>query len=83
MALAITMSVVSLYYYLIVIKQLYMESPGELTPLCVPLSTKCLLLALLIGMVFLGVYPAPLMEAIQYASDVILSSNVTLNLMRI
>lgn len=71
-AIAITMSVVSLYYYLIVIKQLYIESPRELTPLRISLSTKCLLLGLLIGMVFLGVYPAPLMEVIQYASDAIL-----------
>ena len=39
-----------------------------------------LLLVLLGGMVLLGVYPAPLVDAIQYASDALLSSEAVTRL---
>ena len=73
--LAIFMSLVSLYYYLVVIRQMYIEPAEDPTPLRIPRLTLGVLGLLLLGMVFVGVYPAPLMEAIQYASDVILSSD--------
>ena len=73
--LAIFLSFVSLYYYLVVIRQLYIEPPEDPAPLPVPKLTMGVLGLLLVGMVFVGVYPAPLMEAIQYASDVVLSSD--------
>lgn len=72
--LAIFMSLVSLYYYLTVVRQMYIETADDMTPIRVPRVTIGLLGVLLLGMVFVGVYPAPLMEAIQHASDAIMSS---------
>ena len=78
--LATFTSLVSLYYYLMVIRQMYIEPAEDATPIQVPRLTLGLLGVLLAGMVFLGVYPAPLMDAIQFASDVVLSSEGVLQL---
>jgi NADH-quinone oxidoreductase subunit N len=72
--LAIFTSLISLYYYLMVIRQMYIEPAADPTPIRVPRLTLGVLGLLLLGIVFLGVYPAPLMEAIQHASDVLMSS---------
>ena len=80
--LAVFMSMVSLYYYLMVIRQMYIEKADDTTPLRVPGLSLGLLGLLLAGMVFVGVYPAPLMDAIQHASDVILSSDGVLQLVQ-
>ena len=72
--LAIFMSLISLYYYLQVIRQLYIEQPVDQTPIRLPRLTVGLLAVLLGGMVLLGVYPAPLMDAIQHASDALSST---------
>ena len=72
--LAIFASLISLYYYLMVVRQLYIESPEDPSPIRVPRLTTATLGLLLVGMVFLGVYPAPLMDAIQHATDVIMAS---------
>jgi len=78
--LAIFTSLISLYYYLMVIRQLYIEPAAEATRIHVPRPTMGLLLVLLGGMVLLGVYPAPLVDAIQYASDALLSSDAVMRL---
>ena len=72
--LAIFTSLISLYYYLMVIRQLYIEPSETVTPIRIPRHSTLLLGLLLAGMVFVGVYPAPLMDAIQSASDVLMSS---------
>jgi NADH-quinone oxidoreductase subunit N len=69
--LAIFMSLVSLYYYLQVVRQMYVEEPTDREPIRVAPVTLGTLVVLLGGMVVLGVYPAPLLDAIQYASDAI------------
>ena len=73
--LAIFTSLISLYYFLMVVRQMYIEPAEDPTPMQIPRLTLGLLAVLLVGMVFVGVYPAPLMDAIQHASDVILSSD--------
>ena len=78
--LAIFTSLVSLYYYLQVIRQMYIEPAEDPTPMQIPRLTLGVLAVLLIAMVFVGVYPAPLVEAIQHASDVILSSDGVMQL---
>ena len=80
--LATFTSLVSLYYYLNVIRQMYIEAPEDSWPIRIPRLTLGVLVVLLAGMVFLGVYPAPLMDAIQHASDVILSSNGAVQLVQ-
>ena len=80
--LAIFTSLISLYYYLNVVRQMYIETGDDMSPIRVPWLTTGVLGILFLGMVFLGVYPAPLMDAIQYASDVIMSSEGVLFLVQ-
>jgi NADH-quinone oxidoreductase subunit N len=73
--LAIFTSLIALYYYLMVIRQVYIEPVAEAAKIYVSPSMRALLIVLLGGMVLLGVYPSPLVDAIQYASDVLMSSD--------
>ena len=73
--LAIFMSLVSLYYYLMVVRQIYIEPPADATRVQLPRATVGLLGLLFAGVVLVGVYPAPLIDAIQSASDVLSASN--------
>ena len=73
--LAIFSSLISLYYYLMVVRQMYIEPAADSRPIRVPRLTTGVLAVLLAGIIFLGVYPAPLMDAVQTASDAILSSD--------
>lgn len=63
-ALGVLNSFISLYYYLMVIRQMYLFDPEEgqgkvaLNPLLAVLGG-----ALMLGVVFIGVYPQPLFEA--------------------
>ena len=66
---AIFASLISLYYYLMVVRQLYIEPAEDDERIPVPRLTLGVLGALFAGMIVLGVYPAPLMRAVQYASD--------------
>ena len=67
--IAIFASLISLYYYLMVVRQLYIEPADDAAAIPVPRLTLGALGALFAGMVALGVYPAPLMRAVQHASD--------------
>ncbi|MBI2872619.1 MAG: NADH-quinone oxidoreductase subunit N [Chloroflexi bacterium] len=70
--LAITNSLISLYYYLVVIRQMYIEKPEDAAPLRVPVLSMGVLALLVAGVFFVGVYPRPLVDVIQNASEVIL-----------
>jgi NADH-quinone oxidoreductase subunit N len=78
--LAIFTSLVSLYYYLNVVRQMYIEEAEDPARIAVPRLTLGVLAVMFVAMIFLGVYPAPLMDAIQHASDAILSSPDALGL---
>ena len=67
--LAIFTSLISLYYYLMVVRQMYIEPAADPARVRIPRATVALLGLLFVGMVLVGVYPAPLMDAIQSASD--------------
>ena len=77
-------SLISVYYYLMVIKQMYMKpvqdpqgSTTGVERLKVPRVTTALL-ALLIGLVFLvGVYPAPIVHLIEEATPLLFSNAAT------
>ena len=79
-SLAIFTSLISLYYYLQVVRQMYIEPAEESSPIPVTALSRGVLVTLLVGMIALGVYPAPLVDAIQSASDAILSSEGVLRL---
>ena len=74
------MSLVSLYYYLMVIRQMYIEPvPEPVPPVTVPRLTFGILSVLFVGIVLLGVYPAVVMDFIQSASDALLSTEFALS----
>ena len=75
-ALAIVMSLISLYYYLTIARQLYIENSEDDAPIAVSFVTKLTLGGLFGVMIILGIYPAFLMEAIQRATDVLISGNL-------
>lgn len=60
--LAILMSMVSVYYYLLVAKAMYFKEPNpkEDTKIKVPLSIQITLFFLMVSLLVLGVYPTPL-----------------------
>ena len=74
--LAMGASVVSLYYYLMVIKRMFVddvdESDGISLTISIPRLSWVLLGAFLVGIVALGVYPQPLADAAGAASQAIL-----------
>ena len=70
-AIAMVNSLISLYYYLMVIKQMYLHPPEESTRLKIPPLTTVVLLGL-VGVIFLvGIYPAPIEELIQEATPLL------------
>ena len=71
--LAATASLISLYYYLMVIKQMYIHPAEDATPLPAPLLTKGVLAVLVLAVIVIGVYPGPLVDAIDAASRSLLA----------
>lgn len=65
---AVLNSLISLYYYLMVIKQMYLGTSAVTGPLGVPRLHVALLLVLFAGTVAVGVYPAPFAGAIDAAT---------------
>lgn len=70
--LAVFNSVVSLYYYLMVVKQMYIAPPSETGRFRLSQPLVGVLGLLVIGVIWLGVYPAPLVQVIESASRAIL-----------
>ena len=70
--LAMLNSLISLYYYLVVIRQMYIQPAEDNTPIKVPKLTSGVLAALVLGIFLIGIYPGPLVKAIQSASSVII-----------
>lgn len=59
----IGMSMVSVYYYLIVAKAMYLGTPDEKAkPISVSASTQVALAICLVAVIFFGVYPTPLLD---------------------
>ena len=75
--LGVLNSFISLYYYLMVLRQMYLFDPPEgikrfrPNPLLTVLSGVTML-----GVVFVGVYPAPLFEAADRATETLFTQGV-------
>lgn len=67
--IGIVMSVVSLYYYLQIIKQLYIVEPEAPGRVIVPLSVNGLAAGLAIAMMYVGLYPRHLFELVENATS--------------
>lgn len=72
-AIAATTSVISLYYYLQVMRRAFVEKPaeGEEGPLPVPLLMNGLAAALMLGVLYVGLYPQQLFDAVEDATNVL------------
>jgi NADH-quinone oxidoreductase subunit N len=66
--IAVVMSFVSLYYYLIVIKELYISEPEEPGRLAVPALVSGLTVVLVAAVFWVGIYPRHLYEAAEEAT---------------
>jgi GGDEF domain-containing protein len=67
-------SLVSLYYYLQVIRQMYVSEAEDSTRFKVPLITQGAVIALTVGVLFVGLYPAPLFEVTDQVAAVLFTS---------
>lgn len=66
--LAIANSLVSLYYYLRIIRQMYVENSSEKSPISQPFLTRLVLGLMLLGTILIGIYPGPLLNLIEAAN---------------
>jgi NADH-quinone oxidoreductase subunit N len=71
---AVFFSFVSLYYYLIVIKQMYLEQPEERTRFPTPWLEYGALAVLVAGIFFVGLYPGPIYRAVDDSTAAIFSA---------
>jgi NADH-quinone oxidoreductase subunit N len=60
--IGLVMSMASVFYYLSVVKVMYMADPTDDAPILVPAGAKAALLITMLITVFLGVYPQPLSQ---------------------
>ena len=61
--IAVVSSLVSLYYYLLVMKQMYMYDPPRRGRIYVPPVLAGIVAVLMVAVIALGIYPTPLLEA--------------------
>jgi NADH-quinone oxidoreductase subunit N len=60
--LAMAMSVVSAYYYTVVIRVMLMEEPSDSTPINIPTSIKIVMIVSIVMIIVMGVYPGPITD---------------------
>jgi NADH-quinone oxidoreductase subunit N len=58
--IGLVMSMVSVYYYLLVSKVMYMAEPADKDPLKVPLGARFTMLLTMLALIFFGIYAQPL-----------------------
>ena len=73
--LAVTMSFVSLYYYLVIVKQMYLGEPEEPTRFPTPWLEYGALTALVAGIFVVGLYPQPVFDAVEDSTAVIVPAS--------
>jgi NADH-quinone oxidoreductase subunit N len=61
--LAAVLTVVALFYYLLVAKLMYIDAPARATPVAVPPALALVLAISAVAVVVLGLYPGPLLDS--------------------
>jgi NADH-quinone oxidoreductase subunit N len=56
--------VISMYYYLVVVKKIYIGEPMDASPIYVPPALKTVIYVSLAGVLLLGVYPRPVIQVV-------------------
>jgi NADH-quinone oxidoreductase subunit N len=69
--IAVVGSLISLYYYLLVMKQMYMYDPPRPGRVSIPAILSGTVAVLMVAVIALGVYPTPLIEAADNAGRLI------------
>lgn len=69
-AVALINMVISFYYYLIVVKKIYAVEPTESTPIQISVPLKVALYVSIAGVLLLGIWPKPFIEASVAATSV-------------
>jgi len=70
-AIAVFFSFVSLYYYLVVIREMFVGEPDETRPFPTPWFEYTALSVLTAAVILIGVYPRPLFEVVQDSTNTI------------
>jgi len=55
---------ISLYYYLMVVKRMYLDAPRTAAPIAVPLLSKVVLAGLVLGMLAVGIWQQPFLAQV-------------------
>lgn len=66
----LVMSMMSVYYYLLVARAMFLGEPAETTPIPVPSSMKIVLIVSMLATILCGIYPAPLADMATVAAKV-------------
>ena len=73
--IAMVNSLISLYYYLLIIRQMYIQKPEDNSRIPLSRVTGSLLGTLVVGTIAVGIYPDPLLDLIETATAAILPIN--------
>jgi len=68
--------VISLYYYMVVVKKIYVNEPVDTTPLTVPPLMKLVIMGSAVAVLLLGVYPRPFFALVTAATQIFAGVNV-------
>ena len=55
--------VISLYYYLMIVKRIYVDPPRNSSPIAVPATIQWLLVLAILGIVIIGIFQGPFLDA--------------------
>jgi NADH-quinone oxidoreductase subunit N len=74
---AVTMSFVSLYYYLVIVREMYLGRPEEESRFPTPWVEYGALSLLVAGVLLMGLYPAPVFDAVETGTDTVFSDQTS------
>ncbi len=69
--IGILTSVISVYYYLIVLKRAYIEKSTDVSPIEVPFGAKMALWGTMLGVILLGLFPSFVVNSVQVVGNFI------------
>jgi NADH:ubiquinone oxidoreductase subunit 2 (subunit N) len=70
-ATAVVASLISLYYYLYIMREMYVNPAPDDQRFKIPLLTQGMVIVLTVGVFFVGLYPAPLFEVTDKVANVL------------
>jgi NADH-quinone oxidoreductase subunit N len=67
--------IISMYYYIIVVKKMYINEPADPTPIAVPAALNAVIWIGLAGTLILGMWPKPFMDFTVLATTIFSDMN--------